>query len=265
MFPVIKLFGKNFSSYSVVTLFGFLLGVGILFVLVRKNKKSFDDAIYVYVIGILGALLGAKILYILTVFPEFIKDLPLLFSDKDIFLYKYIFSGLVFYGGMIGCIIFTFIAYRFFHIKHSDYSFMLLPCYLLFAAAGRIGCMMVGCCYGKEIHNGIGITFHNSLYAPKDVKLFPTQPLEALFDIMLFIFFMIYGNRQRDSKRLVKIYLLLYAAFRFILELFRGDAERGFFGALSVSQWISIVILAALSFDWLKGRVHKIVELSVKK
>ena len=47
-------------------------------------------------------------------------------------------------------------------------------------------------------------------------------------------------------NRVLRLYLALYAVFRFVLEFFRGDDVRGILGGLSVSQWISIVILLCL-------------------
>ena len=54
---------------------------------------------------------------------------------------------------------------------------------------------------------------------------------------------------RRNGKRLksLQLYLILYAAFRFVLEFVRyDDSERGILMGLSTSQWISIVICAVV-------------------
>ena len=52
-----------------------------------------------------------------------------------------------------------------------------------------------------------------------------------------------------EKGMLIWIYGLIYPVVRFINEFFRGDAEeRGYFGALSTSQWISIFVFALSAF-----------------
>ena len=40
----------------------------------------------------------------------------------------------------------------------------------------------------------------------------------------------------------LRVYLLSYATFRFVIEFFRGDALRGVWFGISLAQWISIGI-----------------------
>ena len=56
------------------------------------------------------------------------------------------------------------------------------------------------------------------------------------------------------TRRLLPLYLALYAAGRFLLEFLRGDAIRGFAGPLSTSQWISLGILAVCGVLLLRSR-----------
>ena len=42
------------------------------------------------------------------------------------------------------------------------------------------------------------------------------------------------------------VYVFSYAIIRFVLEFFRGDAERGGFLSISTSQWISIALVAGV-------------------
>ena len=70
MLPWFEIFGLNIPAYGALGLLGFLLGM--LYILLRapRLRLSADDAAYIYVFAALGGLLGAKLLYILTVLPE---------------------------------------------------------------------------------------------------------------------------------------------------------------------------------------------------
>ncbi len=51
----------------------------------------------------------------------------------------------------------------------------------------------------------------------------------------------------KHRAKALKIYLLLYAAFRFGIEFFRSDAIRGVEFGLSTSQWISLAVFLLIS------------------
>jgi phosphatidylglycerol:prolipoprotein diacylglycerol transferase len=47
---------------------------------------------------------------------------------------------------------------------------------------------------------------------------------------------------------------MAYAVLRTVVELFRGDVERGVVGGLGVGQWTSIAILGVGAAVWAVGR-----------
>ena len=97
MLPFIRIFGRTLPMYGLLGVLGFLLG--LLFILLRAPRFSLkrDDAVYIYVFAVLGALLGAKLVYILTVLPEL---LALIRSGAGVEeLFGYLSGGLVFFGG----------------------------------------------------------------------------------------------------------------------------------------------------------------------
>ena len=64
---------------------------------------------------------------------------------------------------------------------------------------------------------------------------------------MLFLIsFTLYLAYRQNRKHLFADYILLYAPSRFLIEFLRyDDTERGFWGILSTSQWVSILLFAA--------------------
>lgn len=88
----------------------------------------------------------------------------------------------------------------------------------------------------------MGFPFTNSLNAPNGIPFVPVQLFEAGFNLLFFIIILIVRPERKRPKILLPIYLIVYAAGRFMLEFLRGDIERGVF-LLSVSQWISLLII----------------------
>ena len=120
-------------------------------------------------------------------------------------------------------------------------------------AFGRIGCFMAGCCYGIPHDGLLSVTFTdpNCVAEPLNTPLHPTQLYSSsmIFSILVIILFV--SRRKQFDGQLFMLYLMLYAIGRSILEVFRGDLERGFLidNILSNSQFVSIIVfLVALYF-----------------
>src|SRR5262249_48957522 len=80
--------------------------------------------------------------------------------------------------------------------------------------------------------------------APLAVPLHPVQLYESAVCLALFCMLVWLGRRRHADGDVILTYTLLYAAARFLLGFFRGDAARGvlFRGALSTSQFIGIIM-----------------------
>ena len=111
-------------------------------------------------------------------------------------------------------------------------------------AFGRIGCLFAGCCYGMECETPISIVFPVGSAAPAGIPLLPTQILESVFLFLLCAFLVWRLAKQKPFGTVSGWYMALYGAWRFTIEFFRND-ERGFVGALSTRQFISIFAVAA--------------------
>ena len=75
---------------------------------------------------------------------------------------------------------------------------------------------------------------------------FPVQFLESALEFILAGVLFFYTDRHIErAKHGFEIYLGTYAVLRFFLEYLRGD-ERGIYGGLSTSQWLSLALLAAV-------------------
>lgn len=239
MLPFIKIAGRPYPMYGIMGVIGFLSGLLYLSVRLRKNRKDFEDAIYIYTLSVVGAMAGAKLLYIVTVLPQFASDFPLISANPMLFARKYLSGGMVMYGGLLGGLLTACLVSRYFGRHLSEFVAILLPPLILLAAFGRIGCFCTGCCYGKETAASIGVIYPPQAIAPSGVRLLPVQLFEACFDFILFILFAVLGQKPQPKPYLLALYIALYSAFRFVIEFFRGDLARGIWFGLSTSQWIA--------------------------
>jgi phosphatidylglycerol:prolipoprotein diacylglycerol transferase len=242
-----------------VPYYGFMIAIGILsagcmgFLLTKKFSLLFEDFIilYAYIIGL--GLLGAKILYIVVAFGSI--DWWRLFEER--YFQAVLSGGFVFYGGLVGGLIALPIVKKVHKIDVYYLIKIVLPCIPLAHAMGRLGCHFTGCCYGIPYEGYLHIVYHNNLYAPNDIGLFPVQMTEAIFELIMAAVLFIYIWRRGAKMSSVYIYLYSYSIARYILEYLRGDAEeRGSLFQLSTSQVISILIILGTTFYILsaKGR-----------
>jgi phosphatidylglycerol:prolipoprotein diacylglycerol transferase len=244
MMPFIHILGREIPSYGFFSVTGFVLSLIFIFFACRHFGLDRENAVYIYVLAALGGILGAKVLYLLTVLPSLAADLPLIFSAPQTFLNRYLYSGMVFYGGLIGGLLTAVLVSRSYHAKLSDYLPLFVPAVTLFFGFGRIGCFSVGCCYGAKTDSACSVVFTQSLIAPNGVPLIPVQLIEAGFDFLLFIFLLVVYRIKKEGQTMLFLYLILYSVFRFTIEFFRGDIARGILFGLSTSQWLSLAVFS---------------------
>jgi len=237
MHPILIKLGP-FTIYS----YGFFLAIGFLLAIVYATReakrvgvdpqKVSDMAFYL----IVSALIGARLLFILTEFHDFV--------DNPLEVFKIWKGGLVFYGGFIGALLAGI-----WYVKRNNMPLwktadIIAPAIALGQSLGRIGCFSAGCCYGREADVPWAVTFTdpNSL-ARLGVPLHPTQLYESALDLGIFLFLIAFRKRKTFDGQLIWLYTLLYAVARLIVESFRGD-PRGFVGGmLATSQLIGIVMI----------------------
>lgn len=247
MFPSITVFNKTISLYNIMTIIGIVFCLLYVIMLCKKKKINDNQIIKIFLIGFIGVFIGGHLLYALTRF-----DLIKMFISKidrvDSFslfincMFE-IFGGSVFYGGLIGGLIASYIYIKKQKLNIDVVSDLCAPIIPLFHMFGRVGCFLTGCCYGIE--SKIGFTYKNSMMElANGVNRFPIQLVEATYNLMLFIVLTIFYKKGKFKGKLIYIYLILYPIGRFILEFFRGDSYRGFIFGVSTSQFISILLLA---------------------
>jgi len=197
--------------------------------------------------GILGGVVGAKIMYWLTQIENIIQNPRILLNIAD---------GFVVYGGIIGGVLAGYLYCRHKKILFLQYLDLIIPTIALAQGFGRIGCFLAGCCYGLETTGSCYVVFPSYSFAPAGVPLIPTQLISSGLDFLLFVILILYAKRKKAEGQVAALYMVLYSAGRFVLEFFRGDLIRGSVGALTTSQfisiWVFVIGVGVLIFSYLK-------------
>lgn len=256
MLPYIEILGYQVSMYAVCTMGGLILGiiVALFRAAIYQNKK--EDVLFSSFYGMIGMIVGGKILYLITVIPFLVENFETVIKSSEI-LQALMTGGFVFYGGLLGALAGIWIYVKQYHLKMMELLEIIIPSIPLIHGLGRIGCFSAGCCYGKEFPEPIGIIFENSFIAPNDVPLFPIQLVEAAGNIIIFLVLILVYRKRKTTGQLTAVYLIGYSIMRFVLEYMRADAERGIWFGISTSQWISIGILIAGFFLWKKSKTSQ--------
>jgi len=237
--------------YGLMIAIGFVLGITLA---ARRAKKEGLDPERILDMGVyllLAAIVGSRVLYVLTALQEF-RGNPL-----DVFaIWK---GGLVFYGGLLAAVPTGIWYMRKHKLPVWQTADIMAPSISLGHAFGRLGCFFAGCCYGAPCTGPFCITFSDPhSLAPLGTPLFPTQLMESGGEFVIFGVLLALRNRKRFHGWLFGLYLILYAGLRFVLEFFRGDAVRGvYFGLVSTSQIIAVLIILAAVVGMMVGRKAK--------
>lgn len=200
---------------------------------------------------LVGAIVGARAMHVITYWEEF-KGKPF----TEIFMIQN--GGLVFYGGFIGAALTAIIFIRIKKLPLFKTADALAPSIALGAAFGRIGCLMTGCCFGSVCSEPWAIHFPaNSLAAEEQARLHlidpgaaplpvhPTQLYDFALNLILYAILAWLYRRKKFDGQVFAVWLIGYAVFRSIVEMFRGDYGPHHYGLLTPAQLTGVFIFAA--------------------
>jgi len=231
-------------SIGPITIYGYglMIAIGIIAAylnterLAKKAGLDPEPVFNILLIGVGFGILGAKLLFYITILDQVIANPKLIISNLT--------EGFVVYGGIIFGILAALLYCKKKGLSFLHYLDCAAPSIALAQGFGRIGCFLAGCCYGApmDIDSPFAITFTHSAYAPNHVPLFPSQLVSSAFNFIHFFILCALLKNNKQPGKIGAFYLVFYSIGRFIIEFFRGDLERGNVGTLSTSQFISIFV-----------------------
>jgi phosphatidylglycerol:prolipoprotein diacylglycerol transferase len=228
-----------------VTWYGIFVASGFMAGLWTASRRAMRDGIQpdtIIDLGpwlLVGAILGARTLYVVSYWDESFAGRPL----TEIFMVQH--GGLVYYGGFIGTALACYLFATLKKLPLWKLADVLAPSSALGYFIGRWGCLMNGCCYGRPTTLPWGIQF------PKDHETYPnyvhpTEIYDSLLNLGLYAFLAWLFRRKSFDGQVFAVYLICYAVLRSFVELFRGDyTPVHYWGGLTPGQIVSIGIALA--------------------
>ena len=149
------------------------------------------------------------------------------------------------YGGMLGAVFGVAIA-----AFLGDDPWLLLAAFCVAApwiqSAGRVRCLVQGCCHGREAPAGIGICITHPrsrvvrLSALAGTPIHPTPLYSILWNVVIAVVMARLWLLQAHISMVVGVYLILGGMGRFVEESYRGEPQTRILAGLRLYQWLAV-------------------------
>ena len=230
MHPILFSIGPiTIYSYGVMLALAVLVCTYLLSRDAQRYNMSRDAAYDLVFWCILWGIIGARIFYILLVWPYYMNNLLEMFMLQK--------GGLAWQGGFLGGTLAGVWFVRRKKLSLRPVMDLVAPYIALGQSIGRIGCFLNGCCYGKPVAWGIYFPTHGA-------RLHPTQLYEMAGLFIIFLILKYTRDKEHQSGFIFVYYLVLAGMERFIVEFFRADHDILWL-QLSLTQFVALGVFTA--------------------
>ena len=189
-----------------------------------------DHALDAAVAGVIGGMVGAKLLWVF----EHRGEEPFF----DLLLSR---GGMSWFGGFAGGILAGLWVMQRKRLPKLAVLAAATPGLAVGHAIGRIGCFLVGDDYGQPTVLPWAVAFPQGL-PPTSVPVHPTQLYEAIALVPLAWLLLRWRRQGRPDMFVLGAYLVLAGTIRFLVEFLRVDAR--VIGIFSVAHLASLMAIA---------------------
>ncbi len=225
--------------YPVIMLAALVVGAGLLRFSQRELSLKSSDKIAIGLGAFCGAMIGAKLPFVLTDW-EGLRSGAVWFSNG-----KTIVCGMV--GAYFGVELAKWICEI--RIKTGD-SFAVPAAVAV--AIGRMSCFVAGCCYGTPTTLPWGIRY--PLADGGQLTRHPTQIYESIFHLLIALVMTVLSQNGIWRGQLVKFYIISYLAYRWFTEFIRPEPKMWF--AFTGYQWFAIGVIPIFAWLWWRDARH---------
>lgn len=193
-------------------LYGWLMLAGIVvsIVLWAPRMRSDGRLAIIYLMALLGALIGAKVMYVAAEGWQHVGH-----DDQ----WRHLLIGKSIIGALIGGYVAVEITKQRlgYTAVTGDLFAAIVP---IGIAIGRVGCWFAGCCLGREVE-----PHWWALDDAHGVSRWPSVPMEFAFNVLIAAAFVAMRRRGIATGQHFHLYLIAYGVFRFLHEFARETPE----------------------------------------
>jgi phosphatidylglycerol:prolipoprotein diacylglycerol transferase len=215
--------------------------------------------------SMIGGLIGARIFYLFENLYQTIEN-PMILMN--------VFGGTTSWGAYLVGTGGFFLYFKLYNIPSLRYADVLGSSLGLGPFFGRLSCFLHGCCIGTMSDSPWAVCYPPESYAYSiqlkkelitsnaslSLGIHPFQLYLSVSGLIVFIIASKFWRRRQDIPGLTLIfYWLLYCLLRFMLEYFRGEADRHTSFMLTVGQLVclGIIILSVIGLVYIKKIQYK--------
>jgi phosphatidylglycerol---prolipoprotein diacylglyceryl transferase len=214
-----------------------LLYCFLIFYTLRRSKKlqvSTTIALDIGLILMVCGFVGARLMHVLFEEPQY-------YLDHWTRIFQFWAGGFVFFGGFILALFGATIYVRRKKESWLKWADFYAPIGALGYGLGRIGCLLAGCCYGRYCEFPWAITL---AWDSQQIPRHPTQLYAVFFELAIYVTLLAIEKRKIGQIGTVFfVWTSFHAAGRLMMEYFRDDFRGPSFLDISVSSWISLVLI----------------------
>lgn len=237
LWPSFRVFDLVIPTYYLIISFTFC--VCLLWLIRRAQARQLEAriAIDTAIVIMISGFLGARIFHVI------FEDLAY-YQQNPIDILKFWNGGFVFFGGAFAAFICGVLFLKTQKQNVGDWLNLFAPISALGYALGRVACFVTGCCFGDVCELIPDYEFRH-----------PTQLYAVVIELIsLFILLKIENRPSLLSKKLTQIpgylfciWALLHSLGRIFMEFLRADPRGPMLWGLSISTWLSCLVLISLS------------------
>lgn len=245
----------DIAYYGILVTCGMLAGCAIAYAEAKRTKQNTDDYWDIFTYIMISAIVGARLYYVIFEWEYYSQNLLEIFNIRN--------GGLAVYGGIIACAITLF-----FYTRKKKLSLSLIAdTFALGLVMGQI-IGRWGNFFNREAFGGYtenlfamqipvseanGVTYELlekaiEINGEFFIQVHPTFLYESLWNLMLFIFLLLYRNHKKFDGEVFSLYLVGYGIGRAIIEGLRTDQLTIGNTGIAASQLLSIILVIAATF-----------------
>ncbi len=242
-----EIFGISVKWYGILICLGFFLAIVYCFKRMEKFGVDEDRAFDVVLWGAIGAIIGARLYYVFTSWDDFKGDLLSIFNTRN--------GGLAIYGGVIGALLFGFIAAKIRKLHFPPLLDLAGIGFLIGQSVGRWGNFFNHECFGKNTTLPWGMTSPRiaaqitnemaDVYLKTGIELNPNLPVhpcflyESLWCALGILVLHFFSKRRKFDGEVFLLYIGWYGLGRMFIEGLRTDSLM--IGNFRISQVVAVL------------------------